>query len=175
MHDKLKNAPGLYLVGFMGCGKSTVGKLLAKRLGWDFIDLDSRIEEEAGATIAEIFEQRGEAEFRSMERRALLCQTAQVKSGEPRVIALGGGAFAQPGNREAVDAAGLSIWIECPLEELWERVARSRERPLARGRDDFEALYNERRPHYEKADFRVLSGPESPETVVASILKLSLL
>ena len=174
MQDKLKNAPGLYLVGFMGCGKSTVGKLLAKRLGWDFIDLDAKIEAEAGAKIAEIFEQHGETAFRAMERRALLHQAAQVKSGEPRVIALGGGAFAQPGNREIVDAAGLSIWIECPIEELWERVARSSERPLARGRDEFEALYGERRSHYEKADFRVMSGPESPETVVAAILKLSL-
>jgi len=174
MHYKLKNWPGIYLVGFMGCGKSTVGRLLADRLDWDFVDLDAEIEQRAGAKINEVFDTRGEAEFRELEHQQLLTQTNQARLGQPRVVALGGGAFAQSRNRETLAEAGLSIWLDCPAGELWQRVSGMGDRPLARDKSVFEALHRERRQHYEKADFRVPVEGASPGAVVEAILALSL-
>ena len=90
---KLKQTPGIFLVGFMGCGKSTVGSALADELGWSFFDLDEEIEKAAGASVTEIFDQRGEAEFRTLETEALKKRVHNVRTGRPQVIALGGGAF----------------------------------------------------------------------------------
>ncbi len=174
MHYKLKNSPGIYLVGFMGSGKSTVGRLLAGRLGWAFVDLDAEIEQSAGLKISEVFDAQGEAAFRALEHRKLLVQTNHAKFGEPRVVALGGGAFAQASNRESVAEAGLSIWLDCPADELWRRVSGTADRPLARDKSAFEALHRERRPHYEKADFRVPVEGATPDAVVEAILALSL-
>jgi shikimate kinase len=98
MHIKLKRSPGIYLAGFMGSGKSTVGRLLAERLGWDFADLDAEIESEHQITIRGIFETRGEAEFRRMETAMMLKWVRRIECGAPTVVALGGGAFVQPGN-----------------------------------------------------------------------------
>jgi len=174
MHYKLKNSPGVYLVGFMGCGKSTVGRRLAARLGWDFVDLDTEIEQSAGATIKEVFATAGEAVFRVMEHRALAAQASHARSGEPRVVALGGGAFAQANNREYLAETGVSIWLDCPVEELWQRVSGMGDRPLARDKAAFEALHRERRQHYEKADFRVPVEGASADEVVDAILALSI-
>jgi shikimate kinase len=174
MHYKLKTSPGIYLVGFMGCGKSTVGRQLAARLGWDFVDLDAAIEQSAGAKINEVFEKAGEAAFRVMEHRALAVETNHARCGEARVVALGGGAFAQARNRENLAGAGVSIWLDCPVEELWQRVSEMGDRPLARDKAAFEALHRQRRQDYEKADFRVAVEGAIPEAVVDAILALSL-
>ena len=99
MHVKLKATPGLYLVGFMGCGKTTVGQRLAARLKWDFVDLDNEIESKSGMQIPNIFDQLGEPAFRAMERQALLEQISFVRRGLARVVALGGGTFVAPGNQ----------------------------------------------------------------------------
>src|SRR6185295_16056948 len=90
---KLKRTPGIFLVGFMGSGKSTVGRVLAEELGWGFADLDEDIEKREGMAIAEIFDSRGEAEFRKAETAALRERVRMVEGGRPWVIALGGGAF----------------------------------------------------------------------------------
>ncbi len=90
---KLKRTPGIYLVGFMGCGKSTVGRALADELGWNFADLDKDIERRAQAAIADIFDQQGEAAFRALETALLHERVRSVQSGRPHVISLGGGAF----------------------------------------------------------------------------------
>ena len=174
MHAKLKNAPGIYLAGFMGCGKSTVGRLLADWLGWEFVDLDEEIETAAGETIAEIFDRHGEAAFRTLERSALLRHTEQARLGSPRVVALGGGCFAQRKNRETLADAGVTIWLDCPVDELWERATMTKERPLARNRPAFEALYRDRREGYEKADYRVSSQGTGPEQVIEAIRNLGL-
>ena len=100
MHVKLKGSPALYLVGFMGCGKSTVGRSLAGTLKWDFVDLDDEIEREAGSKIVEIFDRFGEPVFRVMEHKALGEQIRKARMGMARVVALGGGAFAQKPNRQ---------------------------------------------------------------------------
>src|SRR5271156_2807820 len=108
---KLKRTPGIYLVGFMGSGKSTVGRGLADELGWNFLDLDEQIEREQGTSIASIFEQRGEPEFRRIESDALHSVVHKVQSGQPRVISLGGGAFLSHENFDLVSNNGVSVWL----------------------------------------------------------------
>src|SRR5207244_9786329 len=95
---KLKRTPGIYLVGFMGCGKSTIGRALAEELGWSFCDLDDDIERREGLTISEIFDIRGEAAFREAESAALQERIRTVVRGQPQVISLGGGAFVSAEN-----------------------------------------------------------------------------
>ncbi len=174
MHVKLKLTPGIYLVGFMGCGKTTVGRRLAAHLKWDFVDLDDEIERKSGMKIADVFEQRGEPAFRAMERQALLEQISFVRRGWARVVALGGGTFVAPGNRETLEQAGISVWLNAPVDQLWERVANEDQRPLARDRQAFETLFEQRGPGYAKSDFTVQVGSDGPDTVVDEILGLPL-
>ena len=175
MHIKLKGSPAIYLVGFMGSGKSTVGRLLASRLGWEFVDLDDEIEREGGARITTIFEKFGEPAFRAIEHRVLVEQIAAVRRGNPRVISLGGGAFVQRNNRERIQDGGISIFLDCPPDELWQRVSeQGDDRPLARDHGEFMSLYESRRPDYERADFTVEAHGLTPEEIVLRVRELSL-
>ncbi len=169
---KLKRTPGIYLVGFMGSGKSTVGRGLAKHLGWRFADLDEDIEAREQATIPQIFDERGEEEFRRVEHDALKRRIADVARGVPWVIAVGGGCFAQAKNYELITNHGLSIWLDAPLEIIRARVAHSTHRPLARDPLKFEELYWSRRASYEKADYRVEVGSDGSTGATEAILKL---
>jgi len=172
MDNRLKRTPGLYLTGFMGSGKTTIGRLVADRLGWDFIDLDTEIEAGEGATIAQIFELRGEAEFRRLETGMLQKVMGKIARVAPSVVALGGGTFAQPVNRDMLTGHGISVWLDCPLETIEERIGEAGLRPLARDAQQFRRLYAERRPAYEQADFRVDANCDVQQTVEA-ILQLS--
>src|SRR3954454_4607881 len=98
MHTKLKRTPGLYLAGFMGSGKSTVGRLLADKIGWDFVDLDAEIEAKEHTSVSQIFESRGEPEFRRIETDMIRFWVSAIERGSPTVLSLGGGAFVHPGN-----------------------------------------------------------------------------
>jgi shikimate kinase len=175
MHIKLKGSPAIYLVGFMGSGKSTAGRLLAAQLGWEFIDLDDEIERDGGAKIADIFAKSGEPAFRVIEHRVLLEQIVEVRRGNPRVISLGGGAFVQAKNLQRIQDGGISIFLDCPADELWKRVTEQGDaRPLARDHGEFVALYKTRRPEYERADFTIESHGLTPEEIVLRVRKLSL-
>ena len=126
---KLKNTPGIYLVGFMGSGKTTIGRLLAERLGWHFADLDDEIEAQQGSSIAEIFDLRGEEEFRRIETGVVRAQVRTIERGRPTVVALGGGTFAQQANFDLLENNGVSIWLDCPLETVsaaWVRFPTAR-------------------------------------------------
>ena len=169
---KLKRTPGIYLVGFMASGKTTIGRMLADELGWAFVDLDEEIEAEQGTTIAEIFDQRGEEEFRRIETAAIERRVRMVERGRPMVVALGGGAFAQQQNFELLENNGISVWLDCPLPILAERVATASHRPLARDPERFRDLFEKRRPAYERADFRIEVGSNDPSVAVQSILAL---
>jgi shikimate kinase len=170
----LKRTPGLYLVGFMGCGKSTVGKIVAEELGWNFIDLDDRIEKAAGAAISSLFESRGEAAFREIEREHLREVVRAVERGVPSVVSLGGGAFADEQNFQLLENNGVTIWLDCPLEILEHRVARQSHRPLARDREQFRELYEKRRPAYARADYRIEVSDADARDHAAAILRLPL-
>ncbi|MGH9784183.1 MAG: shikimate kinase [Terriglobia bacterium] len=163
----------IYLVGFMGCGKTTVGTKLAQRLAWKFDDLDTRIEGEEGRTIAEIFTRAGEAAFRRKEHETLLRVLEEANQGGGRVVALGGGTFAQPQNFELLQSSkAITIWLECPVEELLLRCALLTNRPLFRDEASFRQLYDERLPYYRQASFTVETGNADPGEVVIRILAL---
>jgi shikimate kinase len=171
MNLRLKCTPGIYLVGFMASGKSTVGRHLAHRLGWNFFDTDAEIESAERMTIAEIFEQRGEPEFRRIERDILRQHVRWIERGRPAVLALGGGAFVEEANRELLRDRGIALWLDCPFHVVQRRVAAHHVvRPLARDPEKFEALWNSRRPFYELADARIPVECDEPETTVDAIL-----
>ena len=119
----------LYLIGMMGCGKSTVGRLLAPRLGMDFVDLDSELEAASGLSVAEIFRRAGAAEFREREARALWQHSARAD----QVIALGGGALMRRGSLERARSTGRLVWLQASSEELARRLGDAAERPLLAG------------------------------------------
>jgi shikimate kinase len=170
---KLKRTPGLYLVDFMAAGKSTIGRHLAHRLGWNFYDTDAEIEAAERTTIAAIFAARGEPEFRRLETDMIRQHVRWIERGSPAVLALGGGAFTQPANRQLLGDNGISIWLDCPFETVCRRVAEAPHggvRPLAQDPVRFAALYRERRDLYSLADVRVPIESEEPETVVDVIL-----
>ena len=137
----------LALVGFMGAGKSTLGLKVAERLGRRFVDLDREIERELRQTIPQIFEERGEVEFRVREQAAAL---ETLRSGPPAVVALGGGAVTSPKIREALREHALTVHVEVEPDVAWER-ARGKGRPLAQDESTFRALYEERGPLYREA------------------------
>jgi shikimate kinase len=172
MHMKLKGTPGIYLVGFMACGKTTVGSLLAERLGWEFIDLDTIIERQAGQPIREIFAQRGEEDFRRLETYALHEAVGEIRLGLPRVVALGGGAFTREENVYLIEGHGVSVWLDCPLDVVRGRVQENADRPLARDPARFEALYAERQGLYAKADHSVPVAGKQPPDIVQEICGL---
>ena len=171
---KLKRTPGIYLVGFMGCGKSVVGSRLAGRLAWTFCDIDSDIESERGATISSIFEVSGEEEFRRLETEAIQKRVRLVQAGTPMVVALGGGAFLRDENYELLQSNGVTVWLDCPLPLIRRRLEGSTNRPLARDPDKFELLYWSRREGYARADYRVDISGDDPSTAVNDILELPL-
>ena len=169
---KLKRTPGIYLVGFMGSGKTTIGSHLADELGWHFVDLDADIEAEQGTTIAQIFDTRGEKEFRKIETEAIQKRIRMIEKGRPMVVALGGGAFAQDRNFELLENNGISVWLDCPFSVVSARVSQGSDRPLARDPDKFRELYESRRAAYQRADYRIEVGGDDPAPAVQSILKL---
>jgi shikimate kinase len=171
---KLARSPAIYLVGFMGSGKSTAGRLLADKLGWGFVDLDAEIEAEQGMSIPEIFEQHGEEHFRKLETEAIRKRVHLVQSGRPAVVALGGGAFAQPCNFELLEHNGVTVWLDCPLEMAWRRVQAGANRPLARDSRKFEELFRARRESYARADYRIEVTAEDPQAVAEAVLALPL-
>ncbi len=161
----------IYLVGFMGAGKSSVGTVLAKQMGWPFIDLDTIIEAGQGTTIRQIFERGSELFFRQIEHAALVEVTKKV----PAVIALGGGTFVQKANFDLIQQTrGATIWLDCPIEDLWQRCSMMDNRPLFRDRESFSMLYEQRTPYYRQAEFRIPTGGRSPENIAKEILRLGL-
>ncbi len=160
----------IYLVGFMGCGKTTVGRRLARDLRWLFLDLDREIEIETGMSVREIFRSEGEEHFRRLERSELE-RTATLSNV---VVATGGGLWMRPENRELIAESGLSLWLDLPLDELLTRLDRSAgSRPLHKNRESTTQLFEERLPAYREAALRVpVSDAEAPAQVSRRIVSL---
>ena len=154
----------MFLVGFMGSGKNTVGQELARRLDWDFVDLDARIEAREGQPVTEIFRLQGEQAFRLAETKALRDLLAPSLA-RPSVVALGGGAFAQENNRQLLHT-WPSVFLNAPVEEHWRRCLQQEaesgvKRPLRQDPEQFARLHAERLPHYRKASLVIeTSGKE---------------
>jgi shikimate kinase len=145
------NTDKLYLVGFMGAGKTTVARALGRRLGWRVEDIDARIEARERRSIAAIFSQQGEPYFRQQERVVL----GTLLSERHVIVATGGGTFAEPDNRALMLADGTVAWLDVPLAQVLERVHADGRRPLAADRTQMEQLYARRRLAYAEAHVRL--------------------
>jgi shikimate kinase len=167
----------IFLIGFMGAGKTSVGRALAARLGWKFIDLDNVIEAREQATVAAIFASRGEAEFRRAESAALkaLLKNDAGSGSHNLVIALGGGTFAQPANRAELDRArAVTVLLQAPLEELRRRCQEAGNvRPLAQDADRFTELFATRQSAYALAQYRVDTMGKTVEQVADEIEQIT--
>lgn len=138
----------IVLVGFMGSGKSTVGKALAACLGWAFHDLDHAVERRTGLSVAALFAQRGEPAFREEERLA----AEELGRLEHVVVATGGGAWVQPQTRALLRSGALTVWLHCDFETVLRRVRPDGSRPLARNHERMRLLWREREAAYRLAD-----------------------
>lgn len=157
------------LIGFMGAGKTTVGRLLAGLLGWDFADLDALVEQEAGCPVAEIFRREGEAGFRRREAARL----EALRSVERVVIAVGGGAPLRKENEAFFRGSDFCVYLRTPLETALGRIGTDPGRPmLAGGREAAEALYEKRLPAYEAMGRAVDTDGKAPEQVAGEIAAL---
>jgi shikimate kinase len=154
-------ADKLYLVGFMGAGKSSVARALGRRMGWRVEDIDYRIEALEHQRVAEIFAKRGEPYFRSIERAVLQDLLPQRHA----VVATGGGTFVDAENRAAMLSDGAVAWLDVPLERVIERVPADGRRPLAADRVQMEQLYVRRRAAYSQAHVRIDASRPVPEIV----------
>ncbi|HEX7573818.1 MAG TPA: shikimate kinase [Bacteroidota bacterium] len=175
------NAPPalrIYITGFMGGGKSTIGPLLAARLGYEFVDIDALIEANEGKSVPEIFRERGEQDFRSLERHEL----GLLSTRDRIVVATGGGALTDQGSGEIIRGSGLLVYLQVPFEVLIARLRGRGGRPMIAAddgtplgedqlRERISSLLRTREPLYRKADVIVDAGSQSPGDTVSAILK----
>ena len=168
MIDILKGV-NLYLIGMMGVGKTTVGKLLAEEIGYRFVDTDEVIVKAAGKSINEIFTENGEPEFRKLESDVL----AQVCAYTKLVVATGGGVVMQQQNWSYLHH-GLIIWLDAPIQIILQRLAADDTRPLlqdANMESKLRSLLEQRQPMYSQADLHItISATETPEEIATRIL-----
>lgn len=157
----------IYLVGFMGAGKTTLAQALARRLGWRAEDVDALIEARERRTVADIFAREGEPYFRSVERQVIWALLPQRHV----VVATGGGTFLDPETRAAINADGLSVWIDVPFDVLLNRIPSDGRRPLASDRVKMAVLYESRRLAYEQAQLHLDASRARPEELVEHIIE----
>jgi shikimate kinase len=153
----------------MGAGKTSVGEALATLLGWRFIDLDGRIEARQQRKISDIFRDSGESEFRRLESEELRQVLAEVEGKAAAVVALGGGTFVHPANSHSLRNCGYTVFLDAPVQQLWQRSQAQGARPLAVSENHFRQLYAARRSRYMEADCWVQTGGRPVLEVVAEI------
>ena len=161
----------LTLTGMMGVGKSTIGKILAKKLEYNFIDIDKLIEEKEGLSINLIFKNKGENHFRKIENEMTLTELRRESS----VISLGGGAFLNNVIRKNAKKLSISFWLDVPIEELIKRLKKSKQRPLLRQQKTSEVvkkIYFERKKIYNTADYRIKCKSFKSEEIAQKIFNL---
>jgi shikimate kinase len=159
-------ADKVYLVGFMGAGKTTVARALARRLDWKLEDIDDRIEQRERRDIPTIFRQEGEPYFRVVERQELIALLPERGA----VVATGGGTIVDAATRELMLRDGAVIWLDASLPTILERVPLDGRRPLAADRLEMERLYNQRLVAYSQAHLRLDAGKRSVEELVDQIV-----
>lgn len=160
----------IYLVGLMGAGKTTIGRALAGRLAYQFVDSDHEIEARTGVRLATIFEIEGEEGFRKREAQVI----GELSALDRRVVATGGGAVLRKENRERLARSGFVIYLDVPLPTLWERTRRDRNRPLLQVPDPLsrlQELHRERDALYREVADAVISGSRITVQAVYSVLK----
>lgn len=169
----------IYLTGFMGSGKSTIGPILANTIGYEFADIDRTVEQTVGKSVNQIFLESGEDHFRSLEREIVASLSARPRC----VIALGGGTIMDPENHRVVTGSGIVVYLKSSPEQIFHRVHRREDRPVLRDgsgdrldddrlRERINALYRLREPVYAKADFTVLTGDRRVGLTVDEIVRV---
>ena len=161
----------LVLTGMMGVGKTTIGRYLAKKLSYSFIDVDELIETIEGSSISLIFKNKSENYFRKLENEITLIELKKKSS----VIALGGGAFLNKNIRRMVKNSSVSFWLDVNIEELSRRLKSSKKRPLLNKKnlnETIQKIYIERKKTYNEADFRIKCNFQKPEDIVEKIIRI---
>ena len=157
----------IYLVGFMGSGKSTVGKIVAEKLKMNFVDIDELIEKEKGMKITDIFKKKGEKYFRDLEKKKI--KDLAVK--ENLVISTGGGLGADKENMDLMKKTGLVVWLDVSLDEILERCKGDKNRPLLnQSYENLKKLYEKRKPIYKMAHIHIKTGNKNPEEIAEEIM-----
>ncbi len=163
----------IVLTGFMGAGKTTVGRLLAARLGWNFIETDEMIERKTGMTISQIFDLHGEAYFRQKESEAVQ-ELVRLPRGSS-VISTGGGVVLRRDNISVLRRVGVIVYLEVSPEEAWQRLRDKKDRPLLQegyAQERIRTLLQGRRVQYLESDFQVKTAAKNPEEIVEEIVVL---
>jgi shikimate kinase len=167
----------VFLVGFMGSGKTSVGRSLAQRLNWEFSDLDDHIQRREGCSVAEIFRKSGEPQFRQVEHDALKHVLADLRGAGGRIVALGGGAFIQQNNAALLAEAKFpTVFLDAPAHELWRRCSQQAsecgaERPLLQNEEQFRQLYDARRDAYSRASLMIETSNRTVDAVADKIVE----
>jgi shikimate kinase len=160
----------IVLVGLMGAGKTAIGRKLSQMLGLPFVDSDHEIETVSRMTVAELFEQYGEAEFRALEARVI----ERLLKGGPQIFSTGGGAFMNEQTRQGIAERGISVWLKADLDLLMQRVAKKPNRPLLRNADPravMARLMEQRYPVYATADITIQTRDERREVIAAEVVE----
>ena len=158
----------IFVVGFMGAGKTAVARALAERVNRLCIDTDKLVEVGARASVQEVFDKEGESGFRQRERRALV----SAATGPPAVVATGGGLYADRGNRKTIQLAGVAVWIDVPFDVCLERCKEALgTRPLFRDEESLEELYESRRAEYANADITVEAMGRTPAIIADDVIQ----
>ena len=161
----------LTLTGMMGVGKSTIGKILAKKLNYNFVDVDNIIELKEGSSINSIFKNKSETYFRKVENDITLTELKKSNS----VISLGGGAFLNNAIRKNTKKTSISFWLDVPIEELIKRLKKNKQRPLLFNKNINNAvkkIYFDRKKIYNEADYRIKCDSLTAEDIAKKILNL---
>jgi shikimate kinase len=163
---EIRDGAMIFLVGFMGSGKTETGRALARLLGHSFLDLDAMIEEQAGNSIRRIFTELGEQQFRQLETEAIRRLSGMKRS----IVALGGGAYESEENRMVLRATGVTVWLDCPFGVCFQRIKDDVSRPLLAGEPETKKLFDQRRAAYKAADLAFETGALLPEEVAAQLI-----
>jgi len=158
----------IFLIGFMGAGKTTVGRALAKRLRYRFLDLDDMIAQQTGKSVQQIFVELGEPEFRRLETEAI----RSLRELRRTVVALGGGAYVSQVNRDLLRRIGKTVWLACPIEVCLRRIRGDKSRPLLGDKESMQRLMDERWRSYLQADCGINSAELTPERLATEIILL---
>ncbi len=176
----MKLESNIFLIGFSGSGKSTVGKLLAKKLSCSFVDIDKLIETKARKTILDIFKSDGENAFRKLEFAVIKNLFAKKTRAKPKVIALGGGAFENRATRLLLAENGISVWLKCSISKIYERLRKHSDRPKLTGKKEslsarrqkqtIRKLLLKRKDNYARADVRVITSDKTANRAALEII-----